>query len=369
MYLRSFRPLALPGPPPKRRRFPWSRLIIVMLLGVVAAWLFIPRYLNLNAVGLVEGDLVPIAPLFSAKLQTKLASCEDTVTAGQPLAVVTNFLLEGQYAQDYQKAQDQLSTERIAQIQGLEEARIDEASAAEKYNSAIYDAQKLEITKNAYEKTYQQGAIDRVAYETAVADWQAAVATANSLREVMNEARARVDRVQEDTGALVQGSQQQMALFTSLKDQVHAQTLRAPVNGTIVECDNAKPDNIVEAGAPIYRIFDPGRAYVLAYFDPATAPKVHIGQHAVVSITGFPKDVQGKVVSVYPSLAALPDQLTRYFWQKPQWSEYRPVKIKLFNVTPQMREQLTYDSQVHVRIPQRALPLPRQIAGLQESIP
>ena len=369
MYLRSFRPLALPGPPPKRRRFPWARLIIIALIGLVAAWIFVPRYLNLTAAGLVEGDLVPIAPLFSAKLQSKLASCEDSVTAGQPLAVVTNFLLEGQYAQDYQKAQDQLSTERIAQVQGLAEAKIDAASAAEKYSSALYDAQKLEITKNAYEKTYQQGAIGRVAYDSALADWQAAVAEANSLREVMNEANTRVARVQEDTGTVVQGSEQQMALFTSLKDQVQAQTLRAPVSGTIVDCENAKPDNIIEAGAPIYRIFDPGRAYILAYFDPGTAPKVHVGQKAIVSITGLSDDIQGKVVSVYPSLAALPDQLTRYFWQKPQWSEYRPVKIKLLNVTPQMREQLTYDSQVHVRIPQRGLPLPRQIAGLQESTP
>lgn len=364
MYLRSFRPLALPGPPPKRRRFPWARVILITLICVIAAYIFVPRYFNLSAQGVVQGDLVPIAPLFSARLSDRYVACADDVKRGQPLAIVTNFILEGQYDQDYQKAVDDLSTERIAQTEGLAQAQIDSASARERYYSALYDAQKLKITADAYAKTYQQGAIDRVAYETAQADYQSAMAQARSLQQVWNDANEHVTRVQDEASQRLTGTQNEMSVASSLKNQVHAQTLYAPVSGTVVECDNAKPENIVDAGAPIYKIFDPGRAYILGYFDPKTAPKVHIGQRAVVSIAGFDSDLEGKVVSIYPELTRLPDQLTRYFWQKEQWSEYRPVKIKLFNITPAMREQLTYDSQVEIRIPQRTLSLPRQLAGL-----
>jgi multidrug resistance efflux pump len=369
MYLRSFRPLALPGPPPKRRRFPWARLILIAVICAVAAWIFVPRYLSLNAQGIIEGDLVPVAPLFNARLSDRMVYCDDTVRQGQPVATVTNFLLEGQYDQDYSKTVTDLSTERIAQVEGLTEAQIEYASARERYSSALYDAQKLKITADAYENTYKEGAIGQVAYQTALADYQAAVAEANSLKQIMDDANERVNRITQTNAAQIAGSQNELAVVNGLKNQVHAQTLAAPVSGTIVYCDNAKPENIVDAGAPIFKIFDPTRAYVVGYFDPGTAPKVHDGQRAIVSIPGFDKSVEGRVVHVYPSLEALPDQLTRYFWQKEQWSEYRPVKIKLYNVTPEIREELTYNSQVHIRIPQRSLALPRQLAGLQVNVP
>ena len=354
MYLHTLRPPSLPPPPVKRRwRFPWARVIVITAIAAIVAYFVVPRYFTLAADGVVEGDLAPVAPLFSARLASRLVQCEDSVRQGQPLAVVTNFIMEGQYAQDYQKASEGLSTERIAETEGLNQALTDEATASERYSAAASQARKLDIVKDAYERTYRQGAIDRVAYETARADWQAAVAQADSYRSMLVASQEHVQRVRDEDAERIAGYEQEAALVSDLKDKVHAQTLSAPISGRVVDC-TAQPAQVIEAGTPIYKIFAPSRAYVLAFFEPKTAQRVRLGAVASVHLAGNDTPLEGRVVAIYSSLSKLPDQLTRYFWQKDQWSEYRPIKIKLLNVEPQMLQELTYDAQVAVTIPQRA---------------
>jgi multidrug resistance efflux pump len=354
MYLRTLRPPALPPPPVARRRhFPIARIVLIGALLGVLAYIFVPRYLNVTAYGLVQGDLVPVAPLFSARLASRLVECEQSVKQGQPLAIVTNFIMEGQYAQEYQRAEEDERTQQIAETEGLSQALTDEAAARAKYDSALYQARKLELTKTAYERTYRQGAIGRVAYENAAAEWQAADAEAAGYRQMMVAAQEHVQRVRDESSERVAGFQQQAQLVNSLKNQVHAQTLSAPISGRVVEC-TAQPAQVVDAGAPIYKIFSPKRAYVLAYFEPNSVQHVRLGARATVTLTGFDAPFHGRVTAIYSSLSKLPDQLTKYFWQKEQWSEYRPVKIVLDDVTPRLLGELTYDSQVNVSIPQRA---------------
>ena len=366
MYLHTMRPPALSGPPPRRRRFPWARITLLLLLCAAAAYLFVPRYLNITADGLIEGDLIPIAPLFSARIASRLVQCDQDVQRGQPLAIVSNFLLEGQYAEDYQKAATALHDAQIAQTEGVTEALIEQASTRQKYLSAEYDARKLQVVKDAYERTYREGAIGRVAYDGARADWEAANAQAQALEQVWAEARARVQRIQDENASRLSASQQQLALAEQLQNQVHSQTLAAPIAGRIVEC-TAQPQAIVDPGAPLYKIFAPDRAYILAYFDPHTAAKLRVGQIAYIDIPGVDKPAEGTISAVLPSLSKLPDQLTRYFWQHQQWSEYRPVKIFLTRTPASTRAELTYDTQVHVRIPQHEITwqaLSRTVVGV-----
>jgi multidrug resistance efflux pump len=365
MYLRTLRPPALPGPPPRRRWFPWSRVLLVVAICSIIAYIFLPRYFTLSADGLIEGDLIPVSPLFTSRISERLVQCNQNVAHGQPLAIVSNFILEGQYTQDYQKALEDLRTQQIAQNEGLSQAQIDEASAYQRYESAMYQARKLETVKNAYEETYHDGAIDRVAYESALADWQAAAADANSLREVWQQAAVRVRRVQADNAARIAGAQSQANEAAGLAEQVRSQTLSAPVSGTLVEC-TAQPGAVVDSGAPIYKIFAPDRAYIIAFFDPNAIAKLHVGETAAITIPGFPQQIDAKVVGVLPSLSKLPDQLTRYFWQHQQWTEYRPVKLVITHLDASLRSQLTYDAQVQVKIEQHGLPM--SIASLKSKV-
>jgi multidrug resistance efflux pump len=355
MHVRTLRPPAPQGLPRKRRRFPWARAILVAIILGVLGYIFIPRYFSIGADAVVMGNLVPVTPLFDARIDTIGVQCGQGVYKGQPVAIVTNFLLQGQYQQDYQRAMSDLTTQRIAQNQGVTEAIAAEASAQEHYQSAAYDARKLGLVKDAYEKTYEQGAIGRVAYEQAVGDWQAAVSEAQSLKAAWDEARERVKRVVNEDANLVQGYANQAAVTNQLENQVQSQTLYAPVTGRIVECQG-QPQAIVVAGTPIYKIFAPDRAFVLAYFDPKSTGEIHVGDKATVSIVGYPDRVEGRVQVIYPALSRLPDQLTKFFWQHEQWSEYQPVKIALPRMNSDLLEALAYDAQARVNIQRHALP-------------
>jgi multidrug resistance efflux pump len=355
MYVRTLRPPSPKPIPPPRLGFPWARVILIVAIIGVILYFALPWYFNFTAQGVVDGDLIPVGPIFRSRIEQTLVQCNDMVGEGQHLAVVTNFLLEGQYTTAYQKAVEDLRTDQISQSEGPAQARIAEASARQAYLSSVYDARKLEITKNAYEQTYRQGAIGQVAYEGARAAWQAAVAESDGLRDVWSQAQERTRRVQAESAQRVSADSKSVAQLEGLMGQVRTHVLSAPVQGQVVECA-AQPQAIVEAGTPIYKIFAPGRAYVLAFFGPSAVTSLHVGDAASVSIAGISGEREGKIAAIYPTLSKLPDQLTRYFWQRQQWSEYRPVKIALVQTDPDFQRQLTYDAQVQVRITRHKLP-------------
>lgn len=364
MYIRSFRPLSLPGPPPRRqRRFPWARTLLILAIVGAVAYFWLPRYYTLSADGIVEGALVPITPLFESRIDSTLVQCADNVHKGQPIAVVTNFLLEGDYAQNTERAVENLNTEQIAEVQGLSEAEIAVQTAQEAYEASVYNARKLETAKNAYQQTYEQGAIGKIAYQTALAQWQAAQAQSQSLRAVWNQSKVRVGRIRADNAAHVASSSNQVALLQGLQNQVRTQTLTTPVSGQVVEC-TAQPQAVVAAGAPLYKIFASDRAFVLAFFDPKDAASIHIGQQVWVSLPGVRKALPAHVVALYPSVSRLPDELIRYFWQHEQWSEYRPVKIA-FDRPSRVQSELAYDAQVRVEITRHRIPFSYQISEIR----
>jgi multidrug resistance efflux pump len=121
------------------------------------------------------------------------------------------------------------------------------------------------------------------------------------------------------------------------------------VTGDIVDCID-RPQNVIEPGTPILSLFQPNRAYVVAYFDPNAVAKVRVGQTAEVKITGVPHSVQGRVAWIYPNLTALPPDLTLFFWQHVQFSQYRPVKILLDRLPALDRQQLYYGAKARVSI-------------------
>ncbi|MBV9973148.1 MAG: HlyD family efflux transporter periplasmic adaptor subunit [Candidatus Eremiobacteraeota bacterium] len=350
MYVRNLRRPTAPPPPPAPRPFPWSRLILIALIVALVAYLVVPRFFTIRADGLVEGDLIPVAPLFRARIQQKLVGCGQQVRAGQPLAIVTNFLLEGDYTQNYERTLETLKTEEIAQSQGLQEAMTAEAAAEERYQSALYEARKLQVLENAYSQTYQRGAIGRVAYDEALANWKAAQSQAESLRQLVDEARQRVNRVQADNAQRVAGTAAEADVVSGLRGQVHSQPLGSPVSGRVVDCA-AEPLAIVDPGTAIYKIFAPRRSYILGFFNPADAQRLYVGESASIAIPGVDQTIKGNIAMIYPTIQKLPEELTKYFWQHEQWSQYRPIKIVFTGMDGQLEQQLAYGAQVSISIP------------------
>ncbi len=332
-----------------RRKFPWARILLVAAVLGVAAYLLVPAYFFVSADALVQGDLVPVTPLYRARIDRLFVQCDERVRAGQKLAVVSNFLVQSDYQKQYEESVAQLNLARIALDQGVAEAQVAQATANEKYIAAVATAKRLETTFVSYDRAYKAGAIPQVEWDAKRGEWQAALATAAAYREEVNHASLQVHRVGVDQRSKIASDQEASQRAQALQQRVGGETMLAPVSGYVVECKQ-RPENVVEPGVPMFAIFEPKRAYVLAFFDPRSLGSVRIGQTVDVNVNGLSKSVSGRVLAVYPDLAKLPDQLTRFFWQHEQWSEYRPVKIALDRLPDSLRNQLYYDAQTRVSI-------------------
>ncbi|GAC1421702.1 MAG: HlyD family secretion protein [Candidatus Velthaea sp.] len=342
---RGFTPLTVPT----RGRFPWARFLLIGGTLAIAAYLLLPRYLYVSADGLVRGDLVPVATLYSARIDRLYVQCDQRVRAGQKLAVVSNFIVQANYEHQYEDSLSRLSLATIALEQGVNAARTAEAVAGAKYEEANIQARRLHGIFHGYDQAYHEGAIGRVEWDAKREDAQAAAASATAAAALWKHAREHVQRIDTD-------QQTKIALAHSAADRVAAlsrrsasETIVAPVSGYIVDCRD-RPANVIAPGVPIFKIFEPDRAYVIAFFDPHSMVDVQAGRPADLSIPGLPSEVHGRVATIDPELAKLPEQLTRFFWQHVQWSQYRPVRVALDRAPLNLRNALAYNAQVRVRI-------------------
>ena len=359
MRLRSWRQTPAISPPlratPRRRSLPWARVLLAALLAGVAAYLLIPHYFFLSADALVDGDLVPLAPLYRAKIEQISVHCGDHVQAGQPVAVVSNFLIESDYDRENVQNSQQEEMARITLMQGVAQAELEEETARQKYLAAVQAAQRKGELFHGYDVSYRENAIGRIEWESIKGEYEAAQADAESLRQAWNAAAQHVGVLRSQSTELLADQQKQVQREQSLASRVKAEPLTAPVSGNVVDC-KARPGMILEAGSPMFTVFGTDRAYVMGFFNPNDAGKIKIGEDVAVDIKGAPRTLHGRVAVVYPDLQKLPPELTRFFWEHVQWSEYRPVKITFPDISQQTRELLTFGAQARVRIRLRETP-------------
>lgn len=335
----------------KKRR--WARIALIPLLGGTFAYAVAVPPANVRVEGLLHGDLIPVAPLYRAQITQQITSCYSKVKAGEPLVIVSNFILDEQYASDYQTRQTSLHLERINQNEGAAAAAMEVQMARQNYQAAASSAEKTRALSQAYDELYDARAIGRMARDAARSDGQRAAAESAALREAWQKSQMSLAQIKKGSVEKVASLEQQLSLIEEARKRVSTQPLLAPASGQVLDCA-AHPNAVVEAGTPIYRIFDVDRAYVMVFTDPAEISRLSVGMPAYISIPGISETLPGHIAALTPEAAKLPETLTRYFWQHNQWSQYRPVKIALDNLEkldPALREQLIFDSRVQVRIP------------------
>jgi len=323
-------------------------LLIVGILAV-AAYLFVPYYFFVSADALVQGNLVPVTPLYRARVDQLLVQCNDHVRSGQKVAVISNFLVQSEYQQQYQASIAQMNLSQIALDEGVNAARTDAEAAQQKYTSAQSTTRRLKQTFDAYDRAYRQGGIGRVDWENKREDWQAAAAIEAEDLKMYEHALEHVERIRADSSAKIASDRTEAERVAGIATRVGGEPVLAPVSGYVVNCLD-RPLNVIEPGTALFDIFEPDRAYVVAFFDPRSIDHVRLGQSVEVNVAGLPRTITGRVAFVYPELSKLPPELTRFFWQHVQWSEYRPVRIALDRVPHDLRQQLYYQAQTRVRL-------------------
>ena len=332
-----------------RRPFPWVRLTLFLAIVGVVAYIFVPNLLYIRADALVQGNLVPVTSIYRVRVDNLLVSCNDRVRAGQPVAIVSNFIVQADYQREYLQSAQQQQLSQIALDQNIAEARDNAEALHQRYVASQTDLQRVADTARSYEQAYAEGAIPRIDLSDKETELRADRSQTASALEAWQRARQHVNVVQKDASSKLESDRQLSSQAQSLAQQVSRQPLYAPVSGYIVDCVG-RPQNVIDAGVHLFDIYAPDRSYILAYFDPNTVNDVQIGQVARISIAGVPNMATGHVVAIYPNLSKLPSQLTRFFWQHVQFSEYRPVKIAIDHISKADREKLYYDAQARIYI-------------------
>ncbi|HTV73669.1 MAG TPA: HlyD family efflux transporter periplasmic adaptor subunit [Candidatus Acidoferrales bacterium] len=348
MQLRSWRGSAPLLPPPKRP-FPWARTILGVGVVSLLAYIYIPDFFYVRADALVQGSLVPVASLYRVRVDRLLVGCNDAVTAGQRVAVVSNFLVQADYQRQYLQSEQQSELAEIALLQSVAQAQENAESQHQRYLAAELDEQRAADTLKSYDAGYREGVVSKIDWQDRHTELQTDAALTQSAYAAWQHAEQIVNRVLADQKSKVAVDRKLMSQSHSLSTQIGSQPLLAPVSGYIVDCVD-RPANILEPGTRLFDIYSPDRAYVLGYFNPDSVAKVQIGEPADVSIAGLPHGVAGRVAAIYPDLVRLPPQLTKFFWQHVQFSEFRPVKISLDELSAADRARLYYDAQARISI-------------------
>jgi len=348
MRLRSWRGTTVVNPTP-RRAFPWVRLLIILLVLGIAAYLIVPNLYSVRADAQVRGDLIPVTPVYRARIDRMLVNCSGPVRAGQAVAVISNFLIQADYQRQYLQGLEESQVADIALEQNVATALENAETQHEKYLAAVSERKRLENAFASFDQAYKAGAVPQVDWADKRAEIDTARATEAADLDAWKRSQLLVAQITASQRTKVASYQSLLNQAQDVATRVGQETLRAPASGQIVNCID-RPENVIEPGTPIFSIFQPDRAYIVAYFNPTSVSKIHIGEAAQVKISGLDHNVQGRVGSIYPNLDALPPDMTLFFWQHVQFQQYRPVKILLDKLPEKDRQELYYGAQARVSI-------------------
>jgi multidrug resistance efflux pump len=303
--------------------------LFVVSVAILAAFAADQSWIRGN--GIVAGQLTEVSPIVQARLVHLFVNCLDHVKAGQRLAEFRNEATSESAAQQLQQLELQLTQARA----GIDIAD-HEAQAALK----LVDAQRtlfdqLVLVEKAESELLKSQFVAELVYQKAKADADRAEAETRAAEFVYETKQADKKKAELDAEVL----QKRIESFKNSPELTGDFYLTAPKDGIITEC-TALPGEVIAARTPIFSIFNPNDTYAVVFFDPSDTPRLARGQSFDISIGGLDKPVTGTVTDFYPELSALPNSLTRYFWQQEKWSQYAPVRLDFANVSPAQRGRI-----------------------------
>lgn len=330
-----------------------ARLLLIAILLVVITYFFLPRMNSMTVNGLVNGHLQPVATLSQIRVIRPIARCTATVRSGQRLAVVSNDLLAGRDETAVAKAVQELANARAAQQYGHQAAMAVVHAARQNYAAAATAADRDASIYEGYKHLYAAGAIGRQALDDAALASQQNHEEALADLARLEQAKAILIQADANADAAVIGAEATYKAQRTLLAESRNNLIHAPVTGELLGCqDNA--GQVIPAGGTLYHIFDRDRAYVTAFVPSEQINELDLSGPVRMSIAGVPGTIHGRIVSVLPEAKSLPPALLRYFWQKPQWTQYRPVRVNFVDLTNKQRSALLYGIRATLQLPTRS---------------
>lgn len=335
------------------RSIPLARIFLVGILVLLAGYFFLPPFRPITVVGFVSGPLQPVTTLTQLRVVRPMAPCDSTVTKGQALVAVSNDILTNQYKIATAKAALVLTQARAAKQYGLQ-ADTAALNAARKNNVELaLMMRRKDAIYRGYKHLYTAGAIGAVALQDAKLAARQATAAVAAARATVKQAEGTQAEAIENANAAIRSAQATYQAQQSLLKKSGTHIIYAAFAGELLGCrDNA--GTVIPSGGYMYHIFERNHAYINAFVPSGELGALNPNGTVSIRIADVPGTIKGRVVTVVPAAKALPPEFERYFWQKPQWTQYRLVRIVLLNVSINQRMALSYGIRANVKLPVRS---------------
>jgi membrane fusion protein (multidrug efflux system) len=253
-------------PPAGKAWYRRKRVLIPLFLLVVAAGLvvfywyqYLRGYVSTDD-AFIDGDAVTISSKILGRITVLQTDEGDTVTAGQLLVQIDDSDLRAQ------EAQARATLDYVQQ--NVPVAKINRDRAQDDFNRAV-------IQYNDHVITHEQHEHARQALELAEA--QQAVALSQ-----------------------VKASQAQLAV---IETQLTNTKIVAPSSGVVAK-KWVMPGDIVQAGQPIFTLYDLNDLWVTANFEETKLASIHPGDSVRISVDAFPDRVLTGTVELIGAAAA-----------------------------------------------------------------
>ena len=238
-------------------------LAVVVVLGVAVAWYW---YVNLRDFvstddAYVDANRVSISSKILGRISRLSVDEGDTVTKGEVLVQLDQSDLQSQLEQAKASLDFAQQSVTLAKV-NLSRAQDDFTRSEQQFKDAV-------VTKEQYDHARQ-------ALDAARAEYGIALSRVTT-------ARAQVDVV---------------------STQLQNCTITSPIDGNVAKRWALEGD-VVQAGQPVFSVYDRALTWVTANLEETNLQQVHLGQNVSISVDTYPdREFYGKVFQIGSSTAA-----------------------------------------------------------------
>jgi multidrug resistance efflux pump len=345
----------------RRRRVVIRRLIALLLVGlVVYAFLFIEQSW-IRAEGLVQGPTTLVEPVNKARITEIYATCNRPVKGGEPLVKLENETKGVEYEQTVR----QLQSRKIELTGNVRVAAEDASQARTAYNGTLTVLAEKATIFNIHDRLFKEGVIARTEWDLARINYKEAEANSLTAEASWRAKQAAYDRAERQLLSDASAIDQQVSAMRQSEEIQKVQVLRAPQDGIITECGYL-PGAVVDAGISVFVIFNPKESYIEAYFEPNQVQRLRVGMKGQVRLPNFVDPLELPITSIDTVITRRPEELTRYFWQREQWTQYQPVRFDLKGMPPAQLDRIRYGAHATISflfLPEWADNIYRSVTG------
>lgn len=242
--------------------------------------------------------VIPVAVPVDGTVQELLVENGQPVFEGQLLGRIENTGLETE--QQQATAEAARAQERLNQLQNeLISARLEASRARADANRAQADFDRSERSYLRQQMLNKEGATPRMAYEKALAEYQAQKVSKDSLAGVARLADERLSNLVNRLDAQRKALEERNAALDQARESAAAAEIRSPVNGLLVARTRQVGDEVTTDIPDLFHIaVNLSALEVVVEPEPPVLARVRPGQEALIHTPELPNPIPARVKEI-----------------------------------------------------------------------